>query len=544
MISDFFTFTKIMGTRWRLSYIILIGVTVFVALIDTTSIIIFALASTNSEFKFITAEFSAELAAITFIFSAAMIRGLLQYLQIKFSFLSAVILGKKIVNLYLESKRTTNNTISDNRILSSITVRLSAISGNIILPVLQLINFFFFIIFLILGLMYFQNFTMLLALASLVTVFASIYIIIKPFTRNLGVKINLAYTLIVEKLNETTQIWNLIKLRMQEGSVADSYAALETSYRRNMANVGFLTSLPRFGVEILLALSLGFVLLINNSLGSLNLVDILVFGYAALRTIPMVQQGYNSITFLTSGYAVLKELIELISEFEKYQSKNKSDKTNLDALNSIEAYSVSSERILGSKKKPIFFKIKRNEKIAITGDSGSGKSTLLDIITGLESIDDEKVFYNGQCINSINLKSVYKQIAYLPQVAPLVNGTVRENMLFGIESDFSNRLFCDLLILMGFVNRTGEIDQKFLERQVGDRGKNLSGGQRQRIQLVNTLIADKKILILDEATSALDTDLEDSIIDYVLNRDDLTVVLITHNTRIKKKFNKTIELNQ
>ena len=61
-------------------------------------------------------------------------------------------------------------------------------------------------------------------------------------------------------------------------SVADTYAILETSFRRNMANVGFLTTLPRFGVEIILALSLGFVLVINSSPGNLNLMDLLYLG--------------------------------------------------------------------------------------------------------------------------------------------------------------------------------------------------------------------------------------------------------------------------
>ena len=544
MISNFLKLTKIMGDRWRLSFGILIAVTFFVALLDTASVIIFALATTKIEFKFITTEVAAEVATIFFIFSSATIRGLLQYLQIKFSFLSAVTLGKKIVNLYLENKRVTDKSISDNRIISSITARLNTVSGNIILSALQIINFLSFVFFLVLGLIYFQIFTLLVALASLVTIFASIYIITKPFTRKLGAKINLENTKIVEKLNETTQIWNLIKLRMQEGSVADTYAVLETSFRKNMANVGFLTTLPRFGVEIVLALSLGFVLVINSNPGNMNLMDFIVFGYAALRIIPIVQQGYNGITLFTSGSAVLTEIIELISELETYQSKNKTDQTSLGELNSIKIDNVSSERILGSQERAIFFEINRNEKIAITGASGSGKSTLLDIIMGLVSIDDGKVFYNGRCINSIKLKSVYKQIAYLPQVAPLVNGTVRDNMLFGIERDFSNRLFCDLVRLMGFVNQAGEIDQEFLNRQVGDRGKNLSGGQRQRVQLVNTLIADKKILILDEATSALDTNLEQNIIDYILHRDDLTVVLITHNNKIKKKFKKIIELKR
>ena len=186
MISNFLKLTKIMGDRWRLSFGILIAVTFFVALLDTASVIIFALATTKIEFKFITTEVAAEVATIFFIFSSATIRGLLQYLQIKFSFLSAVTLGKKIVNLYLENKRVTDKSISDNRIISSITARLNTVSGNIILSALQIINFLSFVFFLVLGLIYFQIFTLLVALASLVTIFASIYIITKPFTRKLG----------------------------------------------------------------------------------------------------------------------------------------------------------------------------------------------------------------------------------------------------------------------------------------------------------------------------------------------------------------------
>ena len=65
----------------------------------------------------------------------------------------------------------------------------------------------------------------------------------------------------------------------------------------------------------------------------MNLMDFIVFGYAALRIIPIVQQGYNGITLFTSGSAVLTEIIE--SELETYQSKNKTDQTSLSELNSI-----------------------------------------------------------------------------------------------------------------------------------------------------------------------------------------------------------------
>ena len=86
-----------MGLKWRTSFYFLILVSFFVSLIDAATIIIFALASSVQEIPFLKAEISTEFAALFFIFLSAIIRGLLQYLQIKFSFLSAVTLGKKFL---------------------------------------------------------------------------------------------------------------------------------------------------------------------------------------------------------------------------------------------------------------------------------------------------------------------------------------------------------------------------------------------------------------------------------------------------------------
>ena len=161
---------------------------------------------------------------------------------------------------------------------------------------MQILNLIFFSFILVVGLLYFTIFKVVYALLGLLVVFALIYITIKPITKILGDKINHANTQIVKKLNETTQTWQLIRVRMQEKSVIDSYSELETDFRKNMANVGFLTTLPRFGIEIILAISLGFLILVNSKSGNMDLIDFIVFGYAALRVIPMVQQGYNGVT--------------------------------------------------------------------------------------------------------------------------------------------------------------------------------------------------------------------------------------------------------
>lgn len=543
MIADLIKLSSFLGSKWRQSFVVLAITSVLVSMIDAVSVVVFALASKNIEIVIFQTEISKELAAIYFILFSAIIRGFLQYLQIKFSFLSAVTLGKKIFSLYLLRSKLKSEEIKDNRIISTITARLNTISGNIILSSLQILNFSSFLIILLYFLLYFQVYQILLALIFLVTVFALILFIIKPFTKKLGSKINSANTQIVETLNETTQIWQLIRVRMQEHNVINNYSNLETEFRRNMANVGFLTSLPRFGVEIILAFCLGLVLLFGSSSNDFDPMTIVVFGYAALRAIPMVQQGYNGITLMMSGYAGLKEVLEIVADFKLVQFNNSKGKKRISDIQKIEVRNLKSTRIAISGQKPVSFEIHNGDKIVIIGDSGTGKSTLLDSIMGLVDVNDDTILYNDRCVNTINLTSIYKQVSYLPQVAPLINGTVRDNMLFGVGANYDTKIFKELLLLMNFTNQNGGVDEEFLSRDVGDRGKNLSGGQRQRIQLINTLITGKKILILDEATSALDETMETEVIRYLTSRVNTTLLVITHNKNLKQYFYNQIDLN-
>ena len=532
----------IMGSKWQKSFLVLTCLSVFAAALDAASIIIFTLASFNSLENLLTNDMQSEIIAIFFIFISAVTRGLLQYLQIKFSFLSAVILGDRVFSAYLSSQHSSNESVGDNRVISTITTRLNTVSGNIILSSLQIINFLAFSIFLLFGLIFFNIYKVLVVLFIVVLIFFSIYVGIKPITKQLGVKVNTANTSIVTLVNEATQLWELIRLRMQEQEIASRYSALETNYRKNLAIIGFLATLPKYGVEIILALSLGLLLVLNSTSESLDLMGFIALGYAALRAIPIVQQAYNGLTLMLSGHASLREIIDIIKEFEANVKPIKGA-FSLSNITRIEARNIVSKRIINSDRNPIFLDIKNGEKITVTGNSGSGKSTLIKMLTGLTSADDNTILYNGHCINRLELSSLYKQIAYLPQVAPLVNGTFDQNILHGVESNFDKNLYDELIKLVGFTISTGEVDEHFLARQVGDRGKNLSGGQRQRIQIVNTLLMEKKIIIFDEATSALDANLEQKIIKHIFSQTDLTVIVITHNEKIKALCENNIELN-
>ena len=75
---------------------------------------------------------------------------------------------------------------------------------------------------------------------------------------------------------------------------------------------------------------------------------------------------------------------------------------------------------------------------------------------------------------------------------------------------------------------------------VGEDAVRLSGGQRQRIGIARALYSNKKIIILDEATSSLDKKNEQQIIDNIISLKDKTIILVTHNPEILKKFKRVL----
>ena len=178
----------------------------------------------------------------------------------------------------------------------------------------------------------------------------------------------------------------------------------------------------------------------------------------------------------------------------------------------------------------------------IEGDSGVGKTLLIEKLIGLESNDEIDVTYTiSKNANYLKSKEVPNNIfSYIPQESYLHAGSIIDNILFCQEKVNNENLeyvfkLCELEKIYNFKNCK--------TKDIGDSGKYLSGGQRQRVCLARAVYMDKEILLLDEATSALDGESEYKIINNLINENrDLTVLMISHNPRIKKLFKKKIEI--
>lgn len=138
----------------------------------------------------------------------------------------------------------------------------------------------------------------------------------------------------------------------------------------------------------------------------------------------------------------------------------------------------------------------------LCGESGSGKSTLLRLIAGLERPDAGAITLGGQDLLSAYLPSLYAKLAYVPQEAPVLDGTIRENLVFDARDRDAQAM--DALAAVGLDALLRKLPQG-LDTPIGERGFALSGGERQRLCLARVLLSDAQVILLDEATSALDT---------------------------------------
>ncbi len=144
--------------------------------------------------------------------------------------------------------------------------------------------------------------------------------------------------------------------------------------------------------------------------------------------------------------------------------------------------------------------------VAIVGESGSGKSTLTNILIGFLRPQSGRVLLDGVDMEAIDVRVWRRRLALVPQQSLLFNGTIRENILFGLPS-VADEWFHRVTRLTHVDEFVDELPDG-MNTRIGERGTTLSGGQKQRIAIARALVRDPRIIVLDEPTSALDAQSE------------------------------------
>ena len=178
---------------------------------------------------------------------------------------------------------------------------------------------------------------------------------------------------------------------------------------------------------------------------------------------------------------------------------------------------------------------------AIVGPSGSGKSTVVDLMLGLLLPQEGEIIVRQHSGKSADSKNRSRIMSYVPQEIFLTQGTLKDNIEFGIESVPIERIQQVLAAvqLSDFV-RGLALD---VNTPVGDFGGRLSGGQRQRLGIARALVRSPDIIIMDEPTSAMDKSMKANFI-ALLRRLSMqaTIVVVTHDQDLESAADHVVDL--
>lgn len=224
---------------------------------------------------------------------------------------------------------------------------------------------------------------------------------------------------------------------------------------------------------------------------------------------------------------------DFVKEMKELQEKN-----GKENVQSIEKISFQIEKISNiSLKKPIITEsFVKGDMIWVKGKSGCGKSTLMKYLVKFR--ETKGILINGHEIFEYSNQSIRKHIEYVPQSAPIIKGTLRDNLFLGkpyssiVEQEMNTSPLLESILR-----------SKTLDSMITENGGNLSGGEKQKIEIARILASEADVLILDEITSNVDAETADMIYSTLLQlHRNKIIFIISHDKNIQKHCNKCIAL--
>ena len=256
----------------------------------------------------------------------------------------------------------------------------------------------------------------------------------------------------------------------------------------------------------------------SGTLTAGELVSFLLYARFVADGLATIVDQYSR---LAQGLGASERVIALLDEpTEELVGGNTADRDTIEPLErrgevTVRDVSFSYPGRDSMVLKNVSFGIHPGSSVALVGPSGAGKSTIAQLIARLYDPQEGVISVDGVDVRDQNLSSLRKSMGVVPQDAPLLSGTVADNIRLG-QPDATRDQVAEAAQAANAFDFITEFPYGF-GTKVGERGLALSGGQRQRIAIARALLADPKLLVLDEATNALDSESE-TLVQQALQR--------------------------
>lgn len=256
-----------------------------------------------------------------------------------------------------------------------------------------------------------------------------------------------------------------------------------------------------------------------------TLMSFLMYLFNLIGAMPIIATLFSEVAKAAGSTRRVQELLSREPEdFESGQDIDLSEKT-LSVKNVKFSYEDAPEEPILTD---ISFTAQPNQVIAFAGPSGGGKSTIFSLIERFYEPTEGQIKFGNIDIKDIKLSDYRRQIGFVSQDSAIMAGTIRDNLTYGLEENFSDEQLWDVLELAYARKFVEEMPDK-LNTEVGERGVKISGGQRQRIAIARAFLRNPKILMLDEATASLDSESEMKVQEALSNlMKGRTTLVIAH----------------
>jgi ATP-binding cassette, subfamily C, bacterial CydD len=338
----------------------------------------------------------------------------------------------------------------------------------------------------------------------------------------------------LKRLNRTTEA---------RGRLSDS----ATAYQKTTMGVLVLAFLSTATLELFASLSIAMIALYLG-LGLLEILPWQVGSAPVTLTqamfllllapefyLPLRQLGndYHAKQKAEAAATDLLEILDARAHATAAEEREPVAQSNLasmvDQLTSIRFHNLSWCEDGRYRFSPISAVIHQGQRIWLSGESGVGKSSLLHLLLGFEEDYQGQLLVNGKPFHEVSLAAWRAKLAWLPQTPEWVNGSIRRNLLLGIETPSEETLQAALVESQcdAFIRQL----PAGLDTKLTELGAGLSGGQMQRLSIARALLSKANIWLLDEPCSGLDKETAQAVL-ATLKRvsKGKTLLIVSHDT--------------
>lgn len=329
-----------------------------------------------------------------------------------------------------------------------------------------------------------------------------------------------------------------ILLSSKRRDIRNGFVENETSLRILQTMNLMYGASPRFLFEILLLIC-GLTFLFSSQLGNSELIgQILPFGYALMKILPISQSLYSNWASIKAHHTMVHEVADSLVKRSDTPKENSGQNINLDGDKPI----LLIQELKTTLWSAVNFSVKNLElsigkTYLLVGESGVGKSTFFDVLAGLHNVNVKiKLSSSSGEFNhgSSNWRYLF---AIASQEGAILSSTIRENLNWFRTEPAQDEDLMQVLRQLNLVEVLGGLN--CLDRVLGEDASNLSGGQRQRLSIARTLLSDRPILMFDEVTSNLDKRNAKKVERLIIEKSKHKICLfISHDNIGDKEFHR------